>query len=278
MARNPYEDLGQTRAHPARMYDVYLGGKTNYLADRKAAAQVMTVFPSVQVTALENRRFMHRAARYAAERLGLRQFLDIGTGVPTEPNLHQVVHAYQPDARVVYADNDPIVLTYARALLTSDSEGSTDYVDADVREPDKILEQAARTLDFTQPACLSLVALLHFVPEDQDPYGIVGRLVDALAPGSALVLSHATCDFDGQTEGVPPFAAVRDVYDAQGIRNRVVTREEMSRFFAGLELTEAGITTTVEWMPELETDGNRRLPGMISDAEVALYAGVGIKP
>ncbi|HEY3482232.1 MAG TPA: SAM-dependent methyltransferase, partial [Streptomyces sp.] len=177
------------------MYDFYLGGKDSYPADWEAAEKVVALFPRIKEGARTNREFMHRSSRMLAGN-GIRQFLDIGTGIPTEPNLHQIVQEITPDAHVVYVDFDPIVLRHAEALLEGTPEGRTAYVQADVREPAKIIAAAREHLDFTQPIALSMVALMHFVSDEFDPYGIVSELLAPLAPGSALVLSHVTGDFE----------------------------------------------------------------------------------
>lgn len=191
-------DIDTSKPQSARMYDYFLDGKDNYPVDWEAAEKVISLFPAVKQMARVNRDFMHRASRLLAEQ-GIRQFLDIGTGIPTRPNLHQVVQTINPSARVVYADNDPIVLRHAEALLHSTPEGSTTYIQADVREPGKILAAAKEVLDFEQPIALSLVALLHLVTDEDDPHRIVGELVNSLASGSCVALSHATGDFDPET-------------------------------------------------------------------------------
>ncbi|CAL9336269.1 hypothetical protein SUDANB32_00170 [Streptomyces sp. enrichment culture] len=179
-----------SRAQPARVYDWLLGGKDNYPVDEAVGRRLP---PQAKDAARQNRAFMHRAAAWLADR-GVDQFLDIGTGIPTEPNLHQIVQRVVPAARIVYVDNDPVVLRHAEALLVSSPEGATEYVQADVREPGEILRHARDVLDLSRPVALSLIALLHFLPDDQDPQGIVRELVDALPPGSHLVLSHAASD------------------------------------------------------------------------------------
>ncbi len=188
--------IDMTRPHPARRYDYWLGGKDNFQADRDAAEAIAAVFPSIRTAARENRAFMQRAVRFLAAEAGIRQFLDIGTGLPTANNVHDVAQGIAPESRIVYVDNDPLVLTHARALLTSSDEGATAYIDADVRNPEKILSDPAvqNTLDLSQPVALLLVAILHFIEDDDDPYGIVKRLFSALPAGSYLVLSHATFD------------------------------------------------------------------------------------
>jgi len=180
--------LRQDRPHSARMYDYYLGGKTNYAVDRTAAENVIRNFPAIRVVARVNRAFVHRSAGFLARERGIRQFLDIGTGIPTAPNLHEIVQREVPQARIAYVDNDPIVLVYADSLLGGSPEGGTGYVEADVRQPGVLLAKVkeAGLIDFDQPMGLSLNAVLHFVPDDLDPYGIVRELVDALVPGSYL--------------------------------------------------------------------------------------------
>ncbi|MGW8375489.1 SAM-dependent methyltransferase [Streptomyces sp. ODS28] len=265
------ENLGLNRPHTARMYDYFLGGMTNYRVDRETAAEALQAYPNATVAARQNRAFMHRAVRYLSQERGIGQFLDIGTGVPTRPNLHQVAQAVRPDARVVYTDNDPIVLTYARALLTSTEEGVTDYIEADVRDPEQILEHARKYLDFEQPVALSVIALFHFLDDSDDPIGLTKRLVDALPPGSALALSHATGDLD---PGMHKLAAA---YNARGVVTRMRTREEVRGFFDGLELLEPGLVPTCDWRPELADEETAQLPGMIDPSEVGVWAGVGIK-
>ncbi|WUH88836.1 SAM-dependent methyltransferase [Streptomyces sp. NBC_00433] len=258
--------------HSARMYDYFLGGRTNYRPDREAADEVATIFPGVFLGVLENRDFMHRATRVLARSYGIRQWLDIGTGIPTSPNLHEVAQSVAEDARVVYVDYDPIVLNYARALLRSTPAGRTAYVQADATDTDAILsdQTLAATLDLSRPAVLSLNALLHFIPDDRDPYGIVSRLMAALPSGSALAISHCTPDFDPEM-----WAEVVGVYRSSGTPTQVRTRAEVERFFEGLDLVEPGIVVGHRWRPE-ETD--RAETPLVSDADVSLWVGVAIKP
>ncbi|MBC3981315.1 SAM-dependent methyltransferase [Streptomyces sp. AC536] len=260
--------IDTSKPHPARMYDYYLGGKDHYEVDQQAAEKVVEINPGIKVCAGTNRRFMHRATRYLAA-AGVRQFLDIGTGIPTEPNLHQVAQSVAPEARVVYADNDPIVLTHAQALLRSTREGRTAYIHADVREPEKILaaQELRETLDMSQPVALSLNALLHFVPDEFHAYDLVERLVAALAPGSYLVLSHVTSDFAPDV-----WARVVDIYHRGGIPAQTRSRAEVERFFTGLELVEPGVEVPHRWRPDAETDAN------VTDADVSLYGAVARKP
>ncbi len=240
--------IDMTKPHPARRYDYWLGGKDNFQADRDAAEAIAAVFPHIRTAARENRAFMQRAVRFLAAEAGIRQFLDIGTGLPTANNVHDVAQGIAPESRIVYVDNDPLVLTHARALLTSSPEGATAYIDADARNPEKILlDPAVRdTLDLSQPVALLLVAVLHFIEDGDDPYAIVKRLVGALPAGSYLVLSHATFDpLDPET-----IAAMNAVNEGIKPRFSPRTMAEVSRFFDGLDLLEPGIVSVSDWRPE----------------------------
>jgi hypothetical protein len=181
--------------HPARRYNYWLGGKDNFAADRESGDAIAAAFPAIRTAVQENRGFLQRAVTFLTKEVGIRQFLDIGTGLPTANNTHEVAQAIAPESRIVYVDNDPLVLVHARALLTSSPQGATAYLDADLRDSHRILAEVRGTLDFSQPIAVMLVAILHFIPDEADPYGIVARLVDALPSGSYLVMSHATGDF-----------------------------------------------------------------------------------
>lgn len=198
-ARGPI-DLRTDRAHPARIYDVFLGGKTNYPADRAMAATVVEKMPSAQLAARTNREFVLRAVRHLAGEAGIRQFLDIGTGIPTSPNLHEVAQETAPESRVVYTDNDPIVLAHSRALHVSSSAGRTAYIQADFTDPDSILTSARSTLDLGQPVALTMGLLLHWIDRKKQPHAVVRRLMDALPVGSCLLISV----FARELAGVPP--------------------------------------------------------------------------
>ncbi|MFD4560840.1 SAM-dependent methyltransferase [Streptomyces sp. NPDC058469] len=273
---NPHaaRDIDTSRPHSARMYDYYLGGKDHFEVDKQAAEAVAGVYPGVFVAGRENRGFMHRATRVLAREHGIRQWLDIGTGIPTEPNLHQVAQSVVPEARVVYADNDPLVLKYAERLMRSTRQGRTAYVQADVNDPDTLLNspEVADILDFDRPIALSLNALLHFVTDDQDPYGLVARLLSVLPSGSALAISHCTPDFDPET-----WAKVTAIYDEAGTPVKVRTRDEVARFFTGLDLLDPGIAVGYRWRPDPVTEEwpEDQAP---TDAKVSLWTGVGIKP
>ncbi|GIJ44503.1 hypothetical protein Val02_13890 [Virgisporangium aliadipatigenens] len=255
-------------AHPARRYDYWLGGKDNFQADRDSGDQIAKLYPGIRTAAVENRRFLRRAVTYLTREAGIRQFLDIGTGIPTADNTHEVAQRIAPDARIVYVDNDPIVLAHARALLRSSKEGRTAYLDADLRDPDRILADAdlRDTLDLTRPVGLMLIAVLHFVTDEEEPYAIVRRLLDALPPGSHLALSHGTLDF------IPP--EVKAAAAASGMRSDMYgrTRDEVARFLDGLEIVEPGIVAVPEWRGE-EEPAPRPAPG-----EVSVYGAVARKP
>ncbi len=190
-------EINTAKPHAARVYDFYLGGKDHFAADRETGQALMRVVPTIRAAARENRAFLGRAVRFLVAEAGIRQFLDIGTGLPSANNVHEVAQGLVPSCRVVYVDNDPIVLAHARALLTSSPEGKTAYIQADLREPEKILDDPVTraTLDFSQPVGLMLVAVLHFVPDEAQPRRIVDTLLDALPSGSYLVASHATSEY-----------------------------------------------------------------------------------
>jgi hypothetical protein len=253
-------------AHPARRYDYWLGGKDNFAADRQSGDAVAEAFPTVRTAAIENRRFLRRAVTYLARETGIRQFLDVGTGIPTANNTHQVAQAIAPESRIVYVDNDPIVLVHARALLTSTPEGATAYLDADLREPAKILEdpQLHATIDLTQPVGLMLVAILHFVKDEDDPYGAVARLVAAMPAGSYLTATHATNDY------MPPetSSAVNEADNRTRVPFQFRGRDAFARFMDGMELVPPGIVSVAEWRAENE------VPPRPSAAETAVYGAV----
>jgi hypothetical protein len=248
MTFNPDEHptFDSSVAHVARVYDYWLGGKDNYAADREAGDQAIEAYPDIVVSVRANRAFLARAVRYLARDQGIRQFLDIGTGIPTANNTHEVAQSVATDSRVVYVDNDPIVLAHARALLTSRPEGATDYIDADLRNTQKILAQAARTLDFSQPVAVMLIAIMHAIRDDEDPYAIVATLMDAVPPGSYLALSHVASDI------IPAQAADmikrlnRLMYEKTTPRRQA----DVGRFFDGLDVVEPGVVRVQEWRPD----------------------------
>ncbi|MEU6562602.1 SAM-dependent methyltransferase [Nocardia nova] len=264
-------DIHTEAPHPARMYDYFLGGKDNYEADRLAGEQSLTAFPTVRLAARANRDFMARTTRSIAQEQGLRQFLDIGTGIPTEPNLHQIAQAVAPESRVVYVDNDPVVLVHARALLTGTAEGRTAYVKADATDPAAILaaQPLRDTLDLTQPVAVSLIAVLHFITGDIAD--IVGALMDPLAPGSTLTVSHVTTDLDDGPTDPDGIGRLVEVYNKHGIPATARTREQVQGLFKGFDLVDPGVELIHRWRPEgIESPQSH-------DKMIALVGGVGVK-
>ena len=235
-------------AHPARMYDYILGGKDNFEADRRAAGAALAAQPHLVTAMRENRALMRRMVGFLAAEAGVRQFLDIGTGLPTSPNVHEVAGAVHPGTRVVYVDNDPIVLAHARALLVPGEDGATAYLDADAHEPGTILAdpRLRGTLDLSEPVGLLLFGILHLIPDSADPYGIVATLLAALPPGSYLAIQHPTADF------YPRGGGAARAYGDAGIAFRYRTRDEFARFLDGLHLVPPGITLMAEWRAEAE--------------------------
>ena len=232
-------------AHPARVYDYWLGGKDNFAADREAAERVLAVTPGLRFRVQANRAFLARAVRFLAGEAGIRQFLDIGTGIPAASNTHEVAQAVAPDSRIVYVDNDPIVLVHARALLASSPEGSTQYVEGDLRDADPILRAAASTLDFSQPVALMLLGIMHLIQDSEQPYQIVADLMARLPAGSYLALSHPAIDIHAaQAEAQKRYN--ERVSTPQTLR----TRDEVARFFDGLELVPPGVVYVHAWRPD----------------------------
>jgi S-adenosyl methyltransferase len=249
--------------HIARIYDYWLGGKDNFAADRKAAEAAMAATPTIVPGVRANRRFLGRAVRYMTG-AGVRQFLDIGTGIPTASNTHEVAQSVAPDSRVVYVDNDPIVLTHARALLTS-ATGTTAYIEADARDTAKILDEAARTLDFGQPVGVMLIAILHCIQDSDDPAGIVHSLMNAVPSGSFAALTHPARD---QLE----VAIKAEALLSESMRQKVTfrTRDQVAGFMTGLELVEPGVVPIQEWRPDSVLDFN--------SAPTAMWGCVAGKP
>ncbi|MFH0241403.1 SAM-dependent methyltransferase [Streptomyces sp. HK10] len=261
------EQIDTSRPHPARMYDYYLGGSDNYEVDREAAERLMRIAPDVRVSARANRDFLGRAVRTVVGELGIRQIIDIGTGIPTSPNTHELARAAAPDTRVVYVDNDPIVSVHADAKLTG--AGNAEFVLADARRPEAVTEHPAvrELIDFGRPVALLLVAVLHFVKDEEDPAGLVAALGGALPPGSCLVLTHGTPDFHEKQrveEGT-------DVYRNATAQVSLRSHAEVLSFFDGWDLTDPGLVQLPLWRP----DGPVPEPGELR--RVALYGGVGVK-
>ncbi|MEU8801542.1 SAM-dependent methyltransferase [Spirillospora sp. NPDC048819] len=237
----------------ARVWDYWLGGKDHYEVDREAGERVARQVPGIVMAARTDRLFLGRCVRHLAGVEGVRQFLDVGTGLPTVDNTHEIAQRVAPESRVVYVDNDPLVLVHARALLTSSPEGVTDYIDADVRDPRRIVEAAAATLDFGKPVGLMLLALLHLVTDDDEVRAILAELVGALPPGSFVALSHACLDVEVTRTAV---SAWNDSGTPHPIKAR--TREEIERLFDGLELLEPGVVSCSRWRPEPSPWGEPR--------------------
>ena len=236
--------------HPARVYDVWLGGKDNYPADQAAAAAGLAAFPSTIQSVRANRAFLARAVQYLAGEAGIRQFLDIGTGLPSANNTHEVAQDTAAESRVVYVDNDPVVMLHAQALLTSSAPGVTDYIEADLRDPGRILAEAARTLDLTQPVAVMLIAILHFISADEHPYDIVDSLMDAVPPGSFLIISHLASDIF--PEEIAAFA--RDFNERSSEKVTLRDHDEVARFFTGLDLVDPGVVQVSQWRPRSELE------------------------
>ena len=252
--------------HSARIWNYWLGGKDNYPVDREAGDQFGAVFPGIVDVTRASRQFLIRAVRFLAGEVEIRQFLDIGTGLPTAENTHEVAQRVAPESRIVYVDNDPVVLIHARALLSSSGEGRTAYVDADLHDPDKILDAAAETLDFTRPIALMLMGILGHVTDDDEARSIVKRLLDALASGSHLVL----CD---GTDTNPAGVAAQEQYNRSGaVPYRLRSPAQLTGFFDGLELVEPGVVSVSRWRPD-PADAVGGLP-----AAVDAFGGVGRKP
>jgi len=262
---NAAPKIDTTRAHTARIWNYWLGGKDNYPVDRQVGDQIRQLHPGIGDYARADRVFLGRAVQHLAGEAGIRQFLDIGTGLPTADNTHQVAQSIAPDSRIVYVDNDPLVLVHARALLTSTPEGACDYIDADMRDPGRILAEAARTMDFTQPVAVTMLGVVIFVGDDEDPYGIVRRFMDAVPAGSYLVLSHTIT-----SPAMPDVDAAVAFWNEHGTPKLTQrTPEQVTRFFDGLDLLEPGVVSCSRWRPEATPWGE--------PAEVAMYGGVGKK-
>jgi hypothetical protein len=264
--------IDTTVPHSARVWNYWLGGKDNYPVDREAGDQYRRIFPQIVDIARADRGFLSRAVRYLAGEAGIRQFLDIGTGLPTLDNTHQVAQDVAPESRIVYVDNDPLVLVHARALLTSAPEGACDYIEADLREPDKILNEAAATLDFARPVAITLLGILHFLDDDDEPHQIVARLLDAVPSGSYLALTHATLDPSLGGEATAEANAEAQEYWNENAAVPITPRssEQVLRFFEGLEMIEPGLVSMSRWRPGPNRWGD--------PPEVAGFCGVGRKP
>jgi SAM-dependent methyltransferase len=243
-------DIDVTVAHIARVQDYWLGGKDNFQADREAGDVAIAAVPDMVASVRNTRAFLARTVRYLAAEAGIRQFLDVGTGIPTANNTHEVAQAVAPESRIVYVDNDPMVLAHARALLTSDPRGATAYIDADIRDTGRIVAEAERWLDFSQPVAVVLMAVLQFVPDEDDPHAIAAHLVDVIPPGGYLIISHPAADI--QAAAMATMATRLSQLMSQKVTPR--THEQVARFFDGTELIDPGVVRVPEWRPVTEAD------------------------
>jgi hypothetical protein len=258
--------IDTTRPHQARIYDYWLGGKDNFAVDREAAERALAVYPGLRRGVRAQRAFLANAVEYLARTAGISQFLDVGTGIPTANNTHEVAHAVDQDARVVYVDNDPMVLTHARALLTGSSPGTTSYLDADLRDTGKILTEAAELLDFGQPVGVLLVGILQLVPDSDEPRTIVTRLMEAVPPGSWLAIFHPASDIMAEQAK----EVARQVSARAAAPTTLRSKAEVLRFFDGLELLDPGLVQVHRWRPGASApDMGDEIPG---------YAGLARKP
>jgi S-adenosyl methyltransferase len=256
--------IDTTVPHSARIWNYWIGGKDNYPVDRAAGDQVIAMFPDITRMARSARAFLMRAVRYLVAEAGIRQFLDIGTGLPTANNTHQVAQAIAPESRIVYVDNDPLVLVHARALLTSTPEGACDYIDADLRDTGKILSEAAKTLDYTRPVALMMLGIVGQVPDSDDPQSIIRRLLEPMPSGSYLAFS------DGINTSETFNEAVRHYNENSASTYHPRSPEQITGFFGGLELVEPGVVALTRWRPDITPfAGPGEVPGM---------CGVGRKP
>ena len=254
------------RAHSARVYDYWLGGKDNFAADRDAAEEAIAASPGIVETVRANRAFLARSVRFLAAECGVRQFLDIGAGLPSAPNTHEIAQSAGPSGRVVYVDNDPIVVAHARAMMVSGPDGSCDCVDADLRDPALILKAAARTLDLSRPVALLLLLILHLIPEADGPHDVVSALLAGLPEGSYLVVSHPAGDI--RPDSVAEMTR-RMNQRLDGPKATMRDRQQISRFFDGLELLEPGVVEPPQWRP---------VPGKPAPPDVTIWCGAGRKP
>jgi hypothetical protein len=251
--------------HIARVYNYWLGGTDNFPADREMGDRTIAAYPALPLSARANRAFLARSVEFQAGQAGIRQFLDIGTGLPTADNTHEVAQRVAPESRVVYVDNDPVIFSHAQALLTSSAEGACAYIEADVRDPVTILERVAGTLDFAKPVAVMLFAILHFIADQAEAGGIVNRLMDACPPGSYLAISHAASDIDAEQMA----EMVRRLNESTPEKTTLRNRAEATRLFEGYDLVEPGVVRAAEWRPRSELE---------AASPAALWAGVARKP
>ncbi|MQY12879.1 hypothetical protein SRB5_30180 [Streptomyces sp. RB5] len=269
---NRFDRINPHVPHIARVWNYWLGGKDNYEADRQVGDRVMQVFPQITDIARTDRAFLGRAVRHLVEDAGIRQFLDIGTGLPTANNTHEVAQSLAPESRIVYVDNDTLVLTHARALLASSPEGATDYLEADARDPQKILAAAKRTLDFDRPVAIMLLGVLHYIPDYERTLEVVHELLEAVPSGSYLTITHATFDTTlGSQEGVEKNAEATEYWNKNApmpIAHR--SKGRIMAYFEGLDVVDPGVVSMPLWRPETTPFGEP--PAVFG------YGGVARKP
>ena len=258
-------DFDTSVPHVARVYDYWLGGKDNFAADREMGERTLQAYPNLVFSVRANRAFLARAVRYLAGEAGIRQFLDVGTGLPTVDNTHEVAQRVAPECRIAYVDNDPVVLSHAQTLLKSAPEGACAYIDADLRDPDTILAGAADTLDFSQPVAVMLIAVLHFVGDDAEASAIIGKLMGACVPGSYVAMSHAASDIDAEQVA----EMIRRLNETTAEKTTLRDRAGVARLFEGLDLVEPGLIRAAEWRPDTELE---------AASPAALWGGVARKP
>jgi hypothetical protein len=263
-------DFDTSVAHPARVYNYLLGGKDNFAADREAAEQMIAGGAKVLIGVRANRAYLRRAVRFLVEEAGIRQFLDIGTGLPSADNTHEVAQAVAPESRIVYIDNDPIVLVHARALLTGTSEGACSYVNADLREPGKILAEAAKTLDFSQPIAIMILMTLQYISDEDGPDQIVSTLLEAVAPGSYLAISDVVRDLAADAKVVESADRLNERLGTT--RQNLRSLEQITGFFSGLDMVEPGLVQLPRWRPDPQ------YPGPSHGITISAYCGIGRKP
>jgi len=258
-------DFDTSVPHVARVYDYWLGGKDNFAADREMGERTLAAYPNLVFSVRANRAFLARTVRFLAAEAGIRQFLDIGTGIPTANNTHEVAQRVAPECRIVYVDNDPVVLSHAKALLKSSPEGACAYIDADLRDPGTILAGAAKTLDFSQPIAVMLIAVMHFVGDDAQASAIMNQLTGACVPASYVALSHAASDIDAEQMA----EMIRRLNETTAEKTTLRDRAGVTRLFDGLELVEPGVIRAAEWRPDTDLE---------AASPAALWGGVARKP
>jgi O-methyltransferase involved in polyketide biosynthesis len=258
-------DFDTSVPHIARVYDYWLGGTDNFAADRVMGERTLQAYPNLVYSVRANRAFLARAVRFLAGEAGIRQFLDIGTGIPTANNTHEAAQRVAPSSRIVYVDHDPVVLSHAQALLASTPEGACTYIDADLRDPETILAAAADTLDFSQPVAVMLIAVMHFIGDDAEASAIMRRLMAACVPGSYVALSHAASDIDAAQMA----EMVRRLNESMAEKTTLRDRAGVTRLFDGLELVEPGVIRAAEWRPDTDLE---------AASPAALWGGVARKP